>query len=152
MNSDFKDLLRLLHEEKVEYLIAGGYAVMYHSQPRYIKHLDIWIKPSSENARKLMRVFAQFGIPLLELSEEDFSTAGTQLNLGVEPNQIDILTTIPGLDFDEAWETHVATEEEFPIYYLGKDALIMAKKTAGRLQDLADIEEIGRADSQENTD
>lgn len=50
MNSDFKDLLRLLHEEKVEYLIAGGYAVIYHSQPRYTKDLDIWIKPSPEKA------------------------------------------------------------------------------------------------------
>lgn len=152
MNSDFKDLLRLLHEEKVEYMIAGGYAVMYHSQPRYTKDLDIWIKPSQENARKLMRVFAKFGISLMGLSEEDFATSGTQLNLGVEPNQIDLLTIIPGLKFDEAWKTHVSTDAEgFPIYYLGKEALITAKKTAGRLQDLADIEEIGRADSQDNS-
>lgn len=84
----------------------------------------------------------------MDLSEDDFSVAGTQLNLGVEPNQIDILTTIPGLDFDKAWKTHVCTDEEgFPIYYLGKEALIIAKKTAGRLQDLADIDEIKRADS-----
>lgn len=148
MNSDFKDLLRLLHEEKVEYLVAGGYAVIHHSQPRYTKDLDVWVKPSTENARRLMRVFARFGIPMVNLTEEDFAAVGTQLNLGVAPNQLDILTVIPGLEFDPAWETRAVTEEEgFPIYYLGKEALITAKKTAGRLQDLADIEEINRADS-----
>lgn len=148
MNSDFKDLLRLLHEEKVEYLVAGGYAVIYHSQPRYTKDLDIWIKPSPDNAIKLMEVFAKFGIPLMGLTQEDFSTTGTQLNLGVEPNQIDLLTVIPGLEFEDANITRVTTTDEgFPIHYLGKEALIIAKKTAGRLQDLADIEEINRADS-----
>ena len=148
MNSDFKDLLRLLHEEQVDYLVAGGYAVIYHSQPRYTKDLDVWIKPSPENARKLMQVFANFGIPLMGLTIEDFATPGTQLNLGVEPNQIDLLTTIPGLEFDSAYETRVTTNDEgFPIHYLGKEALILAKQTAGRLQDLADIEEMNRADS-----
>jgi hypothetical protein len=148
MNSDFKDLLCLLHEEKVEYLVAGGYAVIYHSQPRYTKDLDIWIKPSAENANRLMRVFAKFGIPLIGLHEEDFASVGTQFSLGAEPNQIDLLTVIPGLAFDQAWETHVTTEAEgFPIYYLGKEALIVAKKTAGRLQDLADIEEMERTET-----
>jgi len=148
MNSDFKDLLRLLNEEKVNYLIAGGYAVIYHSQPRYTKDLDVWIKPSLENAKKLMRVFAKFGIPLMGLSEDDFAVKGTQLNLGAEPNQIDLLTVIPGLEFDEAWEHHVTTTEEgFPIYYLGKTSLIIAKQTAGRPQDLADLDELRRADS-----
>lgn len=148
MNSDFKDLLCLLHEEKVEYLVAGGYAVIYHSQPRYTKDLDIWIKPSAENANRLMRVFAKFGIPLIGLNEEDFASVGTQFSLGAEPNQIDLLTVIPGLAFDQAWETHVTTEAEgFPIYYLGKEALIVAKKTAGRLQDLADIEEMERTET-----
>lgn len=145
MNSDFKDLLRLLHEEKVEYLVAGGYAVIYHSQPRYTKDLDIWIKPSLENADKLMQVFAKFGIPLMGLTKEDFSTAGTQLNLGAEPNQIDLLTTIPGLEFDAAHITRVTTTDEgFPIHYLGKPDLIKAKQTAGRPQDLADLDELGR--------
>ena len=150
MNSDFKDLLLLLDEEKVEYLIAGGYAVIYHSQPRYTKDLDIWIKPSNENARRLMLVFARFGIPLVGLSEEDFAISGTQFSVGAEPSQIDLLTVIPGLEFDTAWESRVTTHSEgFPIHYLGKEALITAKKTAGRMQDLADIEEIQRAGQEE---
>ncbi len=99
MNSDFKDLLRILDEEKVEYLVVGGYAVIFHSHPRYTKDLDIWINPTPENASKLMRVFRAFGLPLIGgLTEDDFATEGTQLNLGVPPNQIDLLTSIPGLD------------------------------------------------------
>lgn len=147
MNSDFKDLLRFLNEEKVSYMIAGGYAVIHHSQPRYTKDLDIWIKPSLENADALMRVFQKFGIPLLGLTRDDFATVGTQLNLGVEPSQIDLLTVIPGLEFDQAWPSRVTTTEEgFPIHYLGKSDLITAKKTAGRPQDLADLDELRRAD------
>lgn len=85
---------------------------------------------------------------MLGLKVEDFAIVGTQLNLGVEPNQIDLLTVIPGLEFESAWSTRSTTEEEgFPIYYVGKKPLIIAKKTAGRLQDLADIDEIRHADS-----
>ena len=94
-----------------------------------------------------MRVLQKFGIPLMGLTRDDFATVGTQLNLGVEPSQIDLLTVIPGLDFDQAWEGHVTTDGEgFPIYYLGKPDLIKAKQTAGRPQDLADLDELRRAD------
>ena len=147
MNSDFKDLLRILHECDVRYLVVGGYAVIHHSQPRYTKDLDIWLEPSPENAHKLMRAFFAFGIPLLGVTEADFATPGTQFYLGVPPCAIDFLTTIPGLDFDSAWPNRVISEQQdFPICYLGKSDLIRAKQTAGRLQDLADIEELQRAD------
>jgi hypothetical protein len=146
MNSDFKDLLQSLHECEVRYLVAGGYAVIHHAQPRYTKYIDIWLEPSAENARKLMRAFRIFGIPMVGVTEEDFATPGTQFNLGVAPCEIDFLTTIPGLEFESAWSNRVVSEEnDFPIYYLGKADLIKAKQTAGRLQDLADIDELRRA-------
>jgi hypothetical protein len=146
MNSDFKDLLQILHECDVHYLVAGGYAVIHHSQPRYTKDIDIWLQPSVENASKLMKAFRLFGIPMIGVTQEDFATPGTQFNLGVAPCKIDFLTTIPGLEFDSAWLNRVLCQENhFPIYYLGKADLILAKQTAGRLQDLADIEELHRA-------
>ena len=146
MNSDFKDLLRSLHEHEVRYLVAGGYAVIHHSQPRYTKDLDVWLEPSLENARRLMHAFYKFGIPMAGVTQEDFATPGTQFNLGVPPCQIDFLTTIPGLDFQEAWCNRVVSEEtDFPICYLGKSDLIKAKITAGRPQDLADLDELRRA-------
>ena len=148
MNSDFRDLLRSLHECEVRYLVAGGYAVIHHSQPRYTKDIDIWLEPSAENARKLMRAFLQFGIPMIGVTEADFAQPGTQFNLGVPPCAVDLLTTIPGLEFEAAWANRVISEEnDFPIYYLGKADLIKAKKKAGRPQDLADLDELRRADS-----
>ena len=126
-------------------MVAGGYAVIHHSQPRYTKDIDIWLEPTPANARKLMRAFGIFGIPLIGVTEDDFANPGTQFNLGVSPCQIDLLTTIPGLDFDSAWPNRVTSDENgFPILYLGKADLIRAKQSAGRLQDLADIEELRR--------
>jgi hypothetical protein len=146
MNSDFRDLLRILAECDVRYLVAGGYAVIHHSQPRYTKNLDIWLEATPENARKLMRAFLVFDIPMHGVTQDDFATPGTQFNLGVAPCEIDFLTTIPGLEFQSAWENKVtSTEADFPIHYLGKSDLIRAKQTAGRLQDLADIDELRRA-------
>lgn len=146
MNSDFKDLLQSLHECEVRYLVAGGYAVIHHSQPRYTKDIDIWLEPTGENARKLMRAFQIFGIPMVGVTQDDFATPGTQFNLGVAPCEIDFLTTIPGLEFESAWENRVISEEnDFPIQYLGKSDLIRAKQTAGRPQDLADLDELRRA-------
>ncbi len=146
MNSDFKDLLRILGECEVRYLVAGGYAVIHHSQPRYTKDIDIWLDPTPENASKLMRAFRIFGIPMIGVTQKDFATPGTQFSLGVPPCEIDFLTTIPGLEFTTAWENKVISEQsDFPIAYLGKSDLIRAKHTAGRLQDLADIEELRRA-------
>lgn len=148
MNSDFRDLLRSLHECEVRYLVAGGYAVIHHSQPRYTKDIDIWLEPSAENARKLMRAFLKFGIPMIGVTEADFASPGTQFNLGVPPCAVDLLTTIPGLEFEAAWANRVISEEnDFPIYYLGKADLIKAKKKAGRPQDLADLDELRRAGS-----
>ena len=147
MNSDFKDLLRILGEQGVRFLVVGGYAVIHHSQPRYTKDIDIWIEPTPENARLLMKAFHQFGLPMVGLSESDFAEPGTQYSVGVPPCEIDFLTTVPGLEFAPCWGNQVVSHEgDFPVPYLGKPDLITAKKTAGRPQDLADLDELRRAD------
>ena len=105
MNSDFKDLLRMLGDCEVRYLVAGGYAVIHHSQPRYTKDIDIWLDPTPENARKLMRAFRIFGIPMVGVTQEDFATPGTQFSLGVPPSEIDFLTTIPALNLPRPGKT-----------------------------------------------
>jgi len=146
MNSDFKDLLQILGDFEVEYLIAGGYAVIHHSQPRYTKDIDIWLKPSVENASRLMNAFATFGIPMIGITQQDFTEPKVQYSIGVAPCVIDFLTSIPGLDFDPSWENKVTCSiSGYPIYYLSKQDLIKSKKAAGRAQDLADIEELNRA-------
>lgn len=149
MNSDFKELLQIFSEEGVRYLVVGGYAVIHHSQPRYTKDLDIWVEPTAENARRVARAFLKFGLPMHGVTQKDFATEGTQFFIGVPPCALDFLTSIAGLVFFQAWENRVGSSENgIPILYLGKADLILAKQAAGRHQDLADLEEIQRGDSQ----
>lgn len=146
LNQDFKELLQLFAEHSIEYLIAGGYAVIHHTQPRYTKDLDLWIKPSSDNARRLAVVFHEFGVPLVEVTLADFESEGLQFTIGIQPNAIDFLTSIPGLDFAEAWKNRAADDTlGFPTFYISLEDMITAKAAAGRLADLADIEELERA-------
>lgn len=147
MNSDFSDLLRLFHQHEVRYLIVGGYAAMLYSQPRFTKDLDIWLEPSAENAARVVHAFHQFGMPLIDVSQSDFEQESFQYMVGRAPVLFDFLTSLPGLSFTDCWADHtVDTEEGFDIHYLSKAALIRAKTLAGRIQDLADLDEIRRAD------
>lgn len=147
MNSDFKDLLRIFAETQVEYLVVGAYAVIHYTQPRYTKDIDLWIRPSVDNAARVARAFYQFGLPLVEVTQEDFAHEGLQYVIGVSPCQIDFLTSLPGTpSFEIAWETRsTGSVDGIPIHYLGKSDLITAKQTAGRPQDLADLDELRRA-------
>ncbi|GAA5483218.1 hypothetical protein [Haloferula sargassicola] len=149
MNSDFKDLLRIFAEEQVEYLVVGAYAVIHHTQPRYTKDIDLWIKPSEENSFRVARAFHRFGLPLIEVTREDFAGPGLQYVVGVSPCQIDFLTSLPGAgEFEDAWK-HRSTGKAgtFPIHFLGKNELLQSKTLAGRPQDLADIDELLRANN-----
>lgn len=145
MNQDFKDLLRLFAEHGVEYLIVGGYAVMHHAQPRYTKGLDLWIRPEIGNSKKVAKALTAFGVPLTEVTAEDFANEGLQFMIGVPPCAVDFLTTVEGLDFESAWGSRVAHEvDDVPVLYLSLRDLISTKQTVGRAQDLADIEELNR--------
>jgi len=146
MNSDFKELLQIFAEEKVEYLIVGAYAVIHYTQPRYTKDIDLWIRPSVENARRVAKAFLKFGIPLVEVTQKDFESEGLQYVIGVSPCQIDFLTSLPGiLQFETAWNERTSTQlDQFQVHFLGKNSLIKAKQTAGRPQDLADLDELSR--------
>jgi hypothetical protein len=152
MNSDFRDLLRILAEEKVELLVVGGYAVIHHTQPRYTKDLNIWIKPCRENARRVAHAFLHFGVPMIEDTEEDFAKEGLQYAIGMPPSQIDFLTSLPGVAFDAAWKDHVVAQcEGVSVSFLGIPQLIVAKTHAGRPQDLADLDELRRAGNSANS-
>jgi len=104
VNSDFKDLLRNLNEAGVRYLIVGGYAVMVYTEPRYTKDLDLWIEPTEPNARILLTALAQFGAPTQDISPGDFTEPDVFFQIGVEPVRVDLMTSVPGLDFLMAWE------------------------------------------------
>lgn len=149
MNSDFKDLLLLFAKHEVRYLVVGGYAAMHYSQPRFTKDLDLWLEPVPANAQRVMRAFSEFGMPLIDVTPQDFATESFQYMIGRAPVLFDFLTSLPGMRFPECWDTrHVDESEGFPIHYLSKAALMRAKKLAGRPQDIADLDEMRRADEQ----
>lgn len=100
MNSDFKELLQAFNEHKVEYLVVGAYAVMHYTQPRYTKDLDVWLRPSEENAQRVEKAFHQFGLEFFGgLTRQDFAQPGLLFAVGVEPVRIDFLTSVPPLGF-----------------------------------------------------
>lgn len=143
MNSDFKELLAALNEQGVEYLIVGGYAVIFHTEPRFTKDLDLWVKPDRENASRLMAAFRQFGLPLVNIEEADFAAPGTQYMIGVPPVALDFLTSLGELDFAACWHRRVRDDiDHIPVAYLGRDDLVESKKAAGRHQDRADLRKL----------
>ncbi len=146
MNSDFTDLLRLFAKHKVRSLIVGGYAAMHYSQPRFTKDLDLWLEPSKTNAARVLQAFAEFGIPLIDVTRADFEQESLQYMVGRAPVLFDFLTSLPGMSFAACWKRRTTDESEgFPVHYLSREDLIAAKRRAGRPQDLSDLDEIERA-------
>ena len=109
MYQDYKDLLFAFQSHGVKYLIVGGFAVIYHSQPRFTKDIDLFIKADPENASALYAALAAFGAPLEGIRPEDFTDRNSFFRFGREPKGFDILPSIPGVDFDAAWERRVET-------------------------------------------
>jgi hypothetical protein len=146
MNSDFKDLLRLFEKHELLRLVVGGYAAMHYYQPRFTKDLGLWLEPSEDYASRVMRAFAEFGMPLIDVTPADFAQESFQYMVGRAPVLFDFLTSLPKLRFTTCWKKRVTDEAEgFLIHFHSRNDLIRAKKQAGRPQDLADLDEIRRA-------
>src|SRR5580704_8476222 len=107
MHSDFRELLSTFNAHRVRYLVVGAYAVSIYAQPRATKDLDILVKADTENAQAVFAALAQFGAPLEGLTFADFAEPGPFFRMGREPVGVDILTAIPGVEFDEAWPRRV---------------------------------------------
>ncbi|MDR0908402.1 MAG: nucleotidyltransferase [Spirochaetaceae bacterium] len=148
LNDDYKEMLQALQDEDVKFILIGAYALAALGYPRASMDIDIWIMPSLENAEAVMRSLASFGAPLDDIQKSDFETEGTVFQIGVEPRRIDILTTIDGLGFDDAYSRSIVSDiEGMQIHILSKDDMIVNKKASGRYKDLADVEMLnGRVD------
>src|SRR5699024_10858717 len=118
LDENYRDMLFLLNEEKVEYLLIGGWAVFRHAQFRYTEDIDIWVKPSIANSRKVMAALRRFGAPLNDVKEEDFAIPHFGLHIGVPPCRIDILTKIAGVNFYDACKHKISNMIKESILYI----------------------------------
>src|SRR5580658_648119 len=139
MHSDFKELLSTLNAHRVKYLVVGAYAVSIYAQPRATKDLDILVKADTENARAVFAALAQFGAPLEGLTFADFAEPGPFFRMGREPVGVDVLTAIPGVEFDGAWQRRVENVVDeatnLRASFISRDDLIAAKLASGRPRD-----------------
>jgi len=132
-------MLSSFSEERVEFLVVGAYALAVHGLPRATGDLDLWVRPTPRNARHVRAALARFGAPTEGLSEQDLVTPGTVFQVGVSPRRIDVLTSIDGVEFDDAWPARTITRVGgVEISVIGRIELIRNKKAMGRAKDLAD--------------
>jgi hypothetical protein len=150
MFPDFKELLKSFNAHSVKYLIVGGYAVSFYSQPRATKDLDLFIKADAKNAKAVYVALSSFGAPLEGVTVEDLADGTKFVRFGREPVAIDLLSSIDGVNFDDAWSRRVEGVIDpttgLTAFFLSRADLITSKITAGRLRDLADVEEIREAE------
>lgn len=140
LSQDFIDILSAFCEEKVDFLLVGSYAMAFHGWSRATGDIDLWIRPSEENAVKVWSALKKFGAPLFDLTQQDLQSPGTVFQMGLPPNRIDIITKIDGVEGDDAWG-----DAEFVEIYglrvplIGKRHLLLNKKATGRPKDQIDV-------------
>ena len=141
LSNDLREFLESLNSRGVDYVIIGAHSLAFHGRPRYTGDLDILVRPTSENASKLVDLLNQFGFTDTAFKESDFAESEQMIQLGRPPNRIDLLTSITGVSSDEAFATKLPAElDGIPVFVLSRDALIRNKRAVGRPQDLADLE------------
>ena len=146
ISQNFKEFLQSANSHNVRYLVVGGYAVSYYGHPSYTGDLDFWYCPDSESAKKLMQALVDFGFGSLGLSEKDFTEPDQVIQLGYEPERIDILTGVSGLDFETCWKDRKIVEwDGMELNFISLRDLRINKSATGRKIDLDDLDKLPNA-------
>ncbi len=143
LNQDFKEFIELLNANEVQYLVVGGYAVGFHGHPRYTGDIDFWVAISRENAEKIIVVLREFGMSVLALQAEDFMKEDMIIQIGYEPNRIDILTSVTGISFEDCYSQKVRAEfDDITVDFIDIRNLKINKAASGRGKDIGDLENL----------
>lgn len=143
MLSDWIDLCRLFAAHRVEFLLIGGQAVIAHGYPRLTKDMDLWVRPTAENGERVLAALSDFGMPLTDFDATRFSDPNVIIMLSRDPFRIDLLTSIPAVEFEAAYSRRTSiTLDGVEIPLISREDLLTNKRAVGRLQDLADVEAI----------
>jgi hypothetical protein len=144
LQKDLREFIESLNSHNVEYLIVGAFALGFHGVPRSTGDIDVLVRRSPENASRIEAVLVDFSFASLGLTAADFINADQVIQLGHPPNRVDLLTSITGVEFDEAWAERVAANlHGVPVHFISRQCLIRNKQATGRTQDLADLEALG---------
>ena len=140
LNKDYSDMLYALNDAKVEYLVIGAFALAAHGNTRATIDIDIWVRPTEENAHRVWKALEAFGAPRSKISVEDFLKSDTVFQIGVAPRRIDLLTSISGVEFEVAWAQRKITrlDDQIEVAVLGREQLLINKLASGRPKDLLD--------------
>ncbi len=145
LQADLREFVELLNSHKVEYLIVGGHAVAYHGYPRYTGDIDFLIRPSESNARLVLAVLSDFGFADCSPSIEELTSEGSVIQLGLPPNRIDLITSISGVSFSEAWAgKDDAMLDGLSVAFIGRSELLKNKAASGRSKDRLDVEVLAK--------
>ena len=143
LQSDLREFIALLNSHSVEYLIVGGHAVAFHGHPRFTGDIDFFVRATAANVEQLLAVLHAFGFGELGISVEDLLEPGRVVQLGHPPNRIDIMNSVSGVQFAEAWERRVRTiMDDQPVALIGWEDLLKNKRASGRQKDAADVEKL----------
>ena len=144
LQPDFRDLLALFNEHEVDYVIVGAYALAFYGAPRYTGDIDILVNPDAGNARRIMAALIKFGFGTVDIGAADFESRDKVIQLGVAPVRVDLITSITGVTWEEAFLGRVAGRYgSVPVHYIGRTQFVANKRALGRHKDLADLEALG---------
>lgn len=145
LHKDLHTFVELLASAKVEFLVVGGHAVAFHGHPRFTGDIDLWVRAVPQNADRVLAVLTAFGFADLGVTQDDLLRPESIVQLGRPPHRIDLLTSISGVNFDEAWASKVGGRlDDLEVWYLGREALVTNKRASNRPKDLADLHELLR--------
>ncbi len=150
---DFEDFVKLLNHYKVEYMVVGGYALAFHGKPRHTGDLDVWINISEDNAIRMLKVVADFGLQSLGFQKKDFLKEGLISQIGYPPLRIDLLNQIDGVTFKEAIPNvqKIELDNDLAINYIGLNDLVKNKQASARRQDLTDVKTLQKIQKAQNS-
>jgi hypothetical protein len=141
---DFDEFFELLIASGVEFLVVGAYALAFHGAPRFTGDIDVFVKPSLDNAERLLLALTTFGFPVTDLRAADLVAPSRILQMGTAPVQIHVMSDIDGVSWEEAWagrDVGRCGSRDLP--FIGRREFVRNKQASGRLKDLADIEALG---------
>ena len=140
IGQDFKEFIELLNKHQVEYLVVGGYAVAMYGYPRYTGDIDFWVRPTKDNAKKIVNALNDFGFGGYDISENDFTEIDNVIQLGYPPNRIDLITGVTGLNFEECFLNRKNIEiEGVKVDFISLFHLRLNKSATGRDKDKNDL-------------